>query len=317
MELIGLGALNMDYLYRVERILGDGEAVADEPQAYPGGSAANTIYGLARLGVQTGFISAVGDDPDGAALVTDFKKVGVDTSRIKVKSARTGYTLCLSDRSGRRSLYVVPGANNHFTLDEADVLYIKQARMLHVSSFAGEQQFRLLLDLMDRLGAAPLLSFAPGAIYAGKGLKNLAPILVKTHVLVINRSEIRELTGEDFAAGAGTCIRSGCRIVAVTLGKGVDFRGKDAAAYIRDPEQEYVVEPSTSKQTRELETTGAGDAFAAGFLYGLLKDKSPDECGRLGNIVAQFSIKEIGARAGLPTLVQLSERYRELYNRVL
>ena len=59
---------------------------------------------------------------------------------------------------------------------------------------------------------------------------------------------------------------------------------------------------------------GAGDAFATGFLYGMLKKKSLKECGRLGDIVAQFSIGKIGAREGLPVLSQLLQRYGELYS---
>ena len=61
-EVVGLGALNIDHLYRVERILDDGEAVVNEAKSFPGGSAANTIYGLARLGVNTGYTGVVGDD---------------------------------------------------------------------------------------------------------------------------------------------------------------------------------------------------------------------------------------------------------------
>ena len=61
-EVVGLGALNIDYLYQVERILNDGEAVVDETKSSPGGSAANTIYGLAKLGVNTGFAGVVGDE---------------------------------------------------------------------------------------------------------------------------------------------------------------------------------------------------------------------------------------------------------------
>ena len=55
MQVVGLGALNMDYLYRVERILADGETVVKDLTVAPGGSAANTAYGLAKLGVKTGF----------------------------------------------------------------------------------------------------------------------------------------------------------------------------------------------------------------------------------------------------------------------
>ena len=84
-EVIGLGALNIDNIYRVERILEDGEAVVDEVKSFPGGSAANTIYGLAKLGVNTGFIGATGDDAEGKILLQDFEKAGVDIGQIKVK----------------------------------------------------------------------------------------------------------------------------------------------------------------------------------------------------------------------------------------
>ena len=66
-----------------------------------------------------------------------------------------------------------------------------------------------------------------------------------------------------------------------------------------------------------MDTTGAGDAFATGFLYGLPNGKGLEECGRLGDIVAQFSIAKIGARQGLPTLDELVQRYHQLYNKQL
>ena len=77
-EVVGLGALNIDYLYQVERILDDGEAVIDEAKSSPGGSAANTIYGLAKLGVKAGFTGVVGDDAEGRVLLEDFQRAGVD-----------------------------------------------------------------------------------------------------------------------------------------------------------------------------------------------------------------------------------------------
>ncbi len=64
-----------------------------------------------------------------------------------------------------------------------------------------------------------------------------------------------------------------------------------------------------------MDTTGAGDAFAAGVLYGLLNEKGLRECGLLGTIMAQFCIREIGARAGLPSLGELAQRYQERVGR--
>ena len=317
-EVIGLGALNIDHLYKVERILDDGETVVKEAQSSPGGSAANTIYGLAKLGVNTGFTGVVGDDADGKIMVQDFQKVGVDTGQIRVKrGTKTGSVLCLSDKLGRRSLYVVPGANNLLAINDLDLNYINQTRMLHVSSFADDRQFQVLLKLVDKLDSSVQVSFAPGVLFASKGLKALTSILNRTHVLFINRNEIQQLTGEDVTAGAKTCLKQGCHVVVVTLGKGAIYKTIMATGYIRDTRNEYIVEPSNKDTASALDTTGAGDAFATGFLYGLLNGKGLEECGRLGDIAAQFCITKMGAREGLPTLPELTQRYQELYSQQL
>jgi len=321
-EVTGLGALNIDHLYQVEHIIEDGEVVVKEAKLFPGGSAANTIYGLAKLGVKTSFAGVVGDDAEGKILLGDFERAGVDTSQIRVKAgARSGVVLCLSDSSGKRSLYVSPGANNLLTIDDLDMSVINQAGMLHVSSFVDGRQFEMVVAMMERIEPSTRLSFAPGALYAARGLKALAPILKRTHVLFSNQDEIRQLTGQGIVDGAGTCLKEGCQIVAVTLGTGMELAASkdvskktNAVCYIRDTENEYVIEQPSRKAAGEIETTGAGDAFATGFLYGLLRGKNPEECGRLGDIVAQFCIAKTGARAGLPRLEELSQRYQELYN---
>ncbi len=315
-EVIGLGALNIDHIYRVERILEDGEAVVDDAQSFAGGSAANTIYGLAKLGVNTGFAGVVGNDAKSEFMLRDFDKVGVDTSQIRIKHrAKTGSVLCLSDSSGRRSLYIMPSANSLLAMDDLDFDYINQAKILHVSSFVDDRQFKVLLKLMDKLDPSVKLSFAPGALYANKGLGILAPILARTYALFINESEIKQLTGKGFATGAENCLKQGCQIVIVTLGEGMSYKTVMATSYIRDSENEYMVEPVI--KAKVIDSTGAGDAFAAGFIYGLLKGKELEECGRLGNIAAQFSISKIGAKQGLPTLTELSRRYCELYDEPL
>jgi len=313
-EVIGLGALNIDHLYKVECILDDGESVVKEAKSFPGGSAANTIYGLAKLGINTGFSGGVGDDPEGKLLIQDFQKVGVDVSQIRVKpKSKSGSVLCLSDQLGHRSLYVAPGANNLLTVEDLELTYMNQAKTLHISSFADDRQFRVLLKLIDSLGSSVKVSFAPGAIFATKGLKALSSILEKTHVLFINQNELQQLTGKDIIDGTETCLRQGCQIIAVTLGKGAKLRNVTAVGYIRDAENEYAIESNQSLSLPEVDTTGAGDAFTAGFLYGLLKKKSLEECGYLGDITAQFCIAKTGARQGLPTLDKLSKRYQQIY----
>jgi ribokinase len=319
-EVIGLGALNMDRVFKVQRILDDGEAVVDSVQSFPGGSAANTIYGLAKLGVPTGFVGAVGDDDEGKIMLRDFEQVGVDVGHIRIKpDTRTGSVLCLSDSLGRRSLYVVPGANDHLASSDLDMDYVNRAEILHISSFAGDRQLQVLQELMARLDAAVDVSFTPGALFAARGLGELQPILDRTRVLFVNRDELRQLTEQEVIPGAEICLGRGCRVVVVTLGKGVmldvaDGREVSAVGYIREAEHEYIIEYSTLGITAEADTTGAGDAFASGFLYGLLEGKGLVECGRLGDITARFAVGAVGARQGLPDQSQLRQRYDELFS---
>lgn len=327
-EVIGLGALNMDYIYRVDAVLGDRETTVDAEHRYkeaelkplgifPGGSAANTIYGLARLGVNTGFIGIVGDDINGKILLKDFEKVGVDIRQIKVKpKAKTGLATCVSDKLNFRSIRVTPGANSLLIMDDIDLGYINQAEIFHISSFVDDTQFEVLLKLVKKLGSSVKISFSPGALYATKGLQALTPILARTHILFINESEMRQLTG-DFDSGAKRCIDLGCHIVVVTLGQGSIYKTVMAVSYIRTAKREYVIKPADRSMISAEDSIGAGDAFAAGFLYGLLKGKQLEECGRLGDIVARFSLLKTGAREGLPTLNQLAQRYQELYKQEL
>ncbi len=317
-EVIGLGALNMDHIYQVERILEDGEALVKRYAQFPGGSAANTIFGLARLGVSTGFIGATGDDAEGKALKQDLQKAGVDVSQVIVKpGAKSGSVLGLSDALGHRTLYVLPGANSLLATDDVDPAYVNKTRILHISSFVADRQFRLTAELMEALKPAAKVSFSPGALYAVKGLKVLRPILRRTYVLFLNRDEIKQVTSQDFIAGAETCLKAGCQMVVVTLGKGARLKsGRRAIAYIRTARKEYTISPSAEK-VEASETTGAGDAFAAGFIYGMLKSKTMEECGHLGDILAGFAISKSGARKGLPTLPRLARRYQELYHQPL
>jgi ribokinase len=309
-DIVGFGAMNIDHLCQVEKLVVDGEQSLKDFMSIPGGSAANTIYGLARLGLKTGFVGAVGTDESGKALIDDFKVATVDTSQIRIKKAETGSTICISDKLGRRAIYVSPEANNLLNPRDIDLAYLNQAKMVHLSSFADARQLKLQVASVKKLKDSARVSLAPGMIYVTKGLKALAPLFKRTYVVFMNREEIERLTGEDFQTGARELVKSGCRIVVVTLGKGL-AKGKAGmvTAYIRDGEKEYEVVSEKAGRKSPLETTGAGDAFAAGFLFGFLKGKGIEECGSLGDMVAGFAIKKVGARTGLPTLSQLSHEY--------
>jgi ribokinase len=311
LDIVGFGAMNIDHLYKVDEIVADGEQSVNGFESLPGGSAANTIYGLAKLGVKAGFVGAIGIDDDGEELIKDFKNVAVDTSQIRIKQeVKTGSTICLSDRLGGRAIYVSPGANNLLGPEDIDLAYLNQSQMVHLSSFADDRQFNLQVGVTEKLSTSVTVSLAPGMLYVARGLKALVPWLERAHIVFMNREEIERLTSDGFKSGAREIVKSGCRIVVVTLGKGLD-KGKVGmvTAYIFDGKQEYEVESEEVTSKLPLESTGAGDAFAAGFIFGFLRGKKLEECGLLGDITASFGIRAIGARKGLPTLAQLSQKY--------
>jgi ribokinase len=108
--------------------------------------------------------------------------------------------------------------------------------------------------------------------------------------LMPNAVELELLTGEaDYCKGADLMIEVGVKIVAVKLGS--------KGCYVTDGRERLRIEPF---KVKVVDTTGAGDAFCAGFLYGLIKNKSLSECGRLANFVASRCVMQMGARAGLP-----------------
>ena len=343
-RVVGFGAMNLDELYQVSSVLADHETTIEGHQFLPGGSAANTIYGLAKLGICTSFIGAIGGDKAGELLLQDFRKVGVDTSQIIVKEhEKSGLVLGLTDHHGNRALYVEPGANKLLTKEDVTLEHIEQAELIHLSSFANNEQFELQKWVVSNLPQSVKVSFTPGSIYTRKGLNALTPILAKTHILFTNENEIEELAKTKFRSAARYFINEGCQVVVVTLGRGsirkintrqltldldnhlqilstgsysasgneLEFR---FASYVADSNNEYIIE---SKPGEKKDSTGAGDAFATGFLYGLLKEKAHDECGQLGDITAQFCISKMGARQGLPTLSELAQRYQKLYSQQL
>ena len=294
-DIIGIGALNIDKLYLVERIGAAGEEIGiDSVSEQPGGSAANTIAALARLGITTGFIGRVGDDADGAYLCSEMAKEGVDPRGIEVARGRTGSAIVLVDPGGERSMYVHPGVNDALSVTPENISYVKSAKYLHLSSFVGETTIDVQREMLDRSKAE--ISFAPGMLYVRRGLDTLQGIISHARVVFLNRDEMEMLTGPRYREGAGELNDIGAEIVVVTLG--------GDGCYIRTSDAEVSV-PSFA--ARVVDTTGAGDAFCAGFLYGLLNDEPLGVCGRLGNFVAAKCVEAVGAREGLPGVLEIAE----------
>ncbi len=295
LDVIGFGAVNLDRLYRVDFIAKEDEesSILDLTES-PGGSAANTIVGLARLGLKTGFVGKVAEDRAGELLLKDFTNENVDLSGIGIsKTGRSGTVMGYVDKKGGRALYVDPGANDLLEFGEIDLEYANNTKFFHLTSFAGGKPFQAQCRLVKTLSDVAI-SLDPGTLYARKGLESLKPIVKRCSVMFPSGHEVKLLTGKDYEKGSKILTRKGVDIVAVKLGE----RG----CYVTDGQESYVVEPYN---VEVADTTGAGDAFCAGFLYGLIENKELYECGKLGNFVASRCITKSGARRGLPRLSDL------------
>jgi ribokinase len=291
-DVVGFGALNVDKLFRVNRLAkAEEESFIEDYAEACGGSAANTAVGLARLGCKVGFIGKVGCDREGDLLLKDFRAEEVDTDgTVRAGQGKSGSVLGFVDKKGARALYIDSGVNDTIEFDEINVGYASQARFLHLTSFVGEKSFQTQKKLLSAVPNSVKVSFDPGALYARKGYANLEPILKKTYVLMPNAIELELLTGEtDYCKSADFMVGRGVKIVAVKLGGN--------GCYVTDGREQHLIK---AFKVKVVDTTGAGDAFCAGFLYGLVNGKSLFECGRLGNFVASRCVMKMGARTGLP-----------------
>ena len=298
-EVVGLGAVNYDILYAVERIAKGGEeagilGVTKEP----GGSAANTIVGLSRLGVSAGFVGVVGSDEAGSQILADFRREGVE-ARLRREEGETGTAIGFVDPRGERALYIFPGVNDRLGLAEveAEMDFLCGARFLHTSSFVGKEQLEVQRELASRLRRrlkpSVHLSFSPGMLCFKHGLEDLVEVVGRSEVVFFSAGELKSLVGEkeNYESRAEAILNCGAKIVCVTLGeRGCFVAGAGG--------EKHLINTASGKGV--VDTTGAGDAFAAGFLFGLLHEEGLYECGKTGNLVASFCIREYGCRSGLP-----------------
>lgn len=296
MDVIGYGALNLDRIMIVDKIpKADEEGYIMSVEHHPGGSAANTVCGLTRLGLKCGYIGKIGSDEEGKILLDDMKNEGIDTSGIKLCKGISGTALCFVDGSGNRAMLIAPGVNDTIGIEDIDPSYIKGIKFLHLTSFickSSDKSFETQKRILNETDAD--ISFDPGQLYSERGLEKTKEIIRRSKVIFPSEHEVTLLTGCDYREGCEVLLSAGVEIVACTRG--------EKGCYVTDGRSEYDI---PSQKVNVTDTTGAGDAFDAGFLYGLQKGKDLHECGVLGNKVASFCIQKKGTRDGLPKIEAL------------
>ncbi|WP_455392040.1 ribose-5-phosphate isomerase RpiA [[Eubacterium] cellulosolvens] len=310
-DAVGWGALNFDYTYLVDRLAtGDQQVVISDTHGAPGGSVANTINGLAILGVPTGFIGALGDDLEGQKILKQMQDVGIDTSRIqKLASVNTSRVMVFVDSKGERAMYTLPGAGVSYRPDEGDIKYLRASKYTIISAIPGENQLRIMQDAVEKVYEKSRVIFMPGALYTRYGFSKLKDIITRSYLLILNRREAQALTGVDHRNAGNWLIVHGANFVVITLGKdGCQICDKETSAAVPTP---------VLPQKSIIDSTGAGDAFTAGLVYGLLHGKTKIEAALYGNLAARACLQGLGARTGLAneqTLELDFKRFSDMIN---
>ncbi|MCC7554421.1 MAG: carbohydrate kinase family protein [Methanobacteriaceae archaeon] len=292
-EVIGFGALNLDKLYHVEDIAcRDEESYIKSLYESPGGSAANTIIGLSKLGIKTSYIGKISEDPDGDVLELNLAYNEVFTNNlIYSKKGETGKVIGFVDKLGNRALYVDSGVNDDISIDEINIQNITVSKIIHFTSFVGDS-FNAQKDLIDKLDENIVLSFDPGTIYVKKGLDELKKILNRTNILLINEKELKILYDDSKTVKeiASNLLDYGIEIIVVKKGSnGVFAMNKDGFVDVKAFDAEVA------------DTTGAGDIFNSGFLYSYLKGYSLLKSCKIANWISSKYIQKFGSD-GFPSI---------------
>jgi ribokinase len=301
LDAVGFGALNLDRLYRVNKIAGeDEESYITNVHESCGGSAANTIIGLARLGLSTGFLGKVAMDRPGKLLLENLENEGVDTGGvIKKSNSRSGTVQGFVDPEGQRALYVDPGVNDDIKSKEINLEYIASTRLIHLTSFVGKS-IQVQKEFLESIPETVTVSIDPGMIYAEKGIKTLEKLLERTDILLLNQKELEILMPhqEKEEDKMKALLDFGLEILVVKQGQN--------GCTVTDGDELYCLD---AFKVNCQDTTGAGDAFNTGFLYGYLTGKSIKRSANMGNYVASYCVKMPGAISGLPFLSQIISKY--------
>lgn len=269
-----------------------------------GGCAANTGIGLQKLGVPTGAIGKVGRDGFGEFVREVLTSSGLDARGVVTDAtAPTSATTVMVASDGERSFIHCIGANAKLTEDDIDWDLIAQSKLLHIAghflmpSFDGAPCARVLQRAKE-LGITTALDTAWDA--SGQWLETLRPALPHIDYFVPSYSEARRcvegLAGKDTPENVARYFQDqGVGVVALKMG--------EAGCYVRGAERhdyaEYKIPPF---RVQAVDATGAGDAFAAGFLAGVMHDFDLEKTGQLANATGACCVTQVGAVAGIRSL---------------
>ena len=278
-----------------------------------GGCAANTATDLAKLGVRNGIVGRIGDDPLGQIVKQSLVKQGVDVRHLSVsQTAQTAATLVVNvEREDRRFIHAV-GANAEFTGQELTEDHLQNVRVLCVGGFglndalSGEN----VAGLFRRARAAGVMTMLDIVISDSvQTRKMLEPVLPLTDLFLPNQDEAAMLLGETDPVLQAQHFRSaGAAAVIVTSGvAGLTFANSEG------------IWQMLAHPVKQVDGTGGGDAFVAGYILGILENRPLAERLAYGVALGASCVQSMGATTGVfdhPTLVKFVAEHPLPLNRI-
>jgi sugar/nucleoside kinase (ribokinase family) len=305
-DVLVLGEINVDLILRAEEIVPvfGQEILVDETTLAVGGSSVIFACGAARLGLRVGYVGVVGEDEFGHFMLREMSARGVDVGPAIVDPAvNTGITVSLSTPADRAML-TYSGSIAALTTDRVDRALFGRARHLHVGSYflqTGLQDG--LPELLAQARAQGLTVSQDTGWDPHEGWNSgFWETLAQTDVFLPNIDEARAITGAADAEAALEALLELVELVAIK-------QGAEGAIARREEETVRAVPPPV----QVVDTTGAGDSFAAGFVYGYLADWSLEKTLRLACACGALTTRKPGGTNGQATLAEALEAIGDVY----
>ena len=267
-----------------------------------GGSAANTIAGLAALGAKTGYIGLVGNDTLGEIFRHDITALGAQfQTAAATDGVATAHCLILVTPDAQRSMNTFLGACVGLGPEHVHDAQIAAAKVVYLEGYLwdpprAKEAFLKAATIAQQTGGKVALSLSDTFCVSRHRDSFLDLVRNQVDILFANEDELKALFETDDFDHAVSEIRQITRVAAIT-------RGSQGAVIL---DADGVFNTAAGKVANVIDTTGAGDLFAAGFLHGYCSGADAATCGQFGNIVAAEVISHFGARpeADLKALVQ-------------
>jgi len=307
-DLLVIGEINPDLILRgrdVQPVFGQAEVLVDTATLTIGASSAIMACGAARLGLRIAFIGLVGEDQFGHYMLAAMAERGVDVSCcILDPELHTGLSVILSQPHDRAILTYL-GAISALRAEQVDRGMLRRARHLHVGSYYLLDALRPGLPALYTEAHARGLTTSldtnwdPSERWEG-GILDLLP---QCDVFLPNEAEARYIARRDTLGEALDVLTALVPSVAVKLGAHGGLARASNLAKVSQPSQGWAGSARAPALSVDVvDTTGAGDSFDAGFLYGYLNGWSLERTLRLACTCGSLSTRAAGGTAGQPTL---------------